>query len=208
MSGIYSIICSGNNKIYIGKSKSIGNRIGSHLFKLRNGDHPNKMLQQDFDKFGFTSFSFNVVEFVDHDNLTSRESFWINQYPKESIYNSMPVYNQSKVPDVDTFISYINNRWLTPPGVNHKKPNEYRIVETHDQEDIVAMAHRCKLFGIFRSQLTFLRVVKMLASDLGYTVVTGRTPIPDGKRTYKLITAFDANKISYVPAHERINEWE
>mgnify|MGYP003592278346 CR=1 FL=1 len=195
ISGIYSIICSQNNKRYIGKSKSIGNRIGAHLFLLRGGSHPNKEMQKDFDEFGFASFSFSVLEFVDPENLTNRESQWIQQYSNETLYNAMPVYDRSKVRDIETFISYINSKWLAHADINPNKPNQYRIVEVGDQEEIMAMAHRCKLFDIFRSQLTFLRVMKFLESDLGYTVITGRTPMADGKRTFKIITAFDSNKI-------------
>jgi hypothetical protein len=195
VSGIYSINCSENNKTYIGKSRNLGNRIGAHLFKLHNGDHANRALQQDYNRFGFSKFSFSILEFVDRENLTSRESFWIQSYKKGSLYNAMPVYDQSDVPDIDAFIKYINSRWLAPAGVDYKKPNEYRIVEDYDREDIVATAHRCKLFDLFRSELTFLRVAKFLESDLGYTVITRRAQISDDKRTYKIITAFDPNKI-------------
>jgi hypothetical protein len=167
------------------------------LFKLHNGDHANRALQQDYNHFGFSKFSFSILEFVDRENLTSRESFWIQSYKKESLYNAMPVYDQYDAPEIDAFIKYINSKWLAPVGVNYKKPNEYRIVEECDKEDIVAMAHRCKLFDLFRSELTFLRVAKFLESDLGYTVITRRAQISDDKRTYKIITAFDPSKIKY-----------
>ena len=197
-SGIYIIVCEPTNKRYIGKSKSIGARIGAHLFRLSNGDHPNKYLQADYNKYGHDAFYFKVVEMVSADCLAAREAFWFESFPKDILYNIMPVYDQSSVTDTDAFIEFINTKWLVPHGTKLKNAFSYRIVEDSDQLEITDLAHKCGIFGLVRSKLTFLRVVKMMESELGYTVITGRTSVADGQRTYKLITNFDPTQITYV----------
>lgn len=198
VSGIYSIVCEPTNKMYIGKSKSVGSRIGAHLFRLSSGNHANKYLQADYNKYGYDAFHFKVIEMVPVDQLSVREAFWFENYPKDLLYNIMPVYNQSNVADVDAFIEFINSKWLVSTGTKLKTAFIYRIVEDCDQTEIVDFAHKCNLFKLVRSKLTFLRVIKMMKSELGYTIITGRTALADGQRTYKLITNFDATKIAYV----------
>ena len=108
--------------------------------------------------------------------------------------------------DDNRFINYINGKWLVPKGISAKEAQRYRIWKEEDKNEIVDVADDCNLFDMCRSKLTFIRVIKMLESSLGYDVQTGRTSIPDGQQTYKLIVAFDDEKITYVPAHERVNE--
>jgi hypothetical protein len=108
--------------------------------------------------------------------------------------------------DDNRFINYINGKWLVPKGISSKLLQRYRIYKEEDKNEIVDMADDCKLFDLCRSKITFLRVIKMLESCLGYDVQTGRTAMSDGHQTYKLIVAFDDEKVAYVPVHERINE--
>lgn len=77
MKGIYKITNVKNGKIYVGRSKDILRRFGSHLQQLRNGKHANEKLQADFIEFGTTSFSFEILEECLMRDINERETFWI-----------------------------------------------------------------------------------------------------------------------------------
>lgn len=62
--GIYSIKCLINNREYIGSSKDISIRWNTHLIELIMGTHHNSGLQEDFNRYGITAFSFSIVVMV------------------------------------------------------------------------------------------------------------------------------------------------
>lgn len=74
-SGIYWIKNTKNDMIYIGSSKNIGSRIIKHFSQLRNGNHPNKLLLADFNKYGQDVFDFGVYEFTDVDLLNKERDY-------------------------------------------------------------------------------------------------------------------------------------
>ena len=59
--GIYAILCSRNNKIYIGQAMGVrgcDGRIANHVRYLRNHKHGNAHLQAAWDNYGPSAFSF------------------------------------------------------------------------------------------------------------------------------------------------------
>lgn len=78
--GVYSIYCSGNQKLYIGSAVSIKGRWAVHRCALRKSEHTNKHLQNSFNKYGEDSFEFSVVELCSKDELILREQFWMDFY--------------------------------------------------------------------------------------------------------------------------------
>lgn len=78
--GIYAIINTCNNKIYIGQSKNIKNRINRHKSELKHNKHRNLYLQREFNKYGAQCFSFKVLEFCDADKLNEAEGRYIKLY--------------------------------------------------------------------------------------------------------------------------------
>ena len=86
VTGIYKIINLLNSKVYIGKSKTVFERIYQHKRTLRKGIHHNNHLQKSWDKYGEENFVFEVVEECDVEKLTIREIYWIEQY--KSIYKN------------------------------------------------------------------------------------------------------------------------
>lgn len=98
--------------------------------------------------------------------------------------------------DDTRFVNYINSKWLVPKGVSKLKQREYRIWRDSDKDEIVKMADACNLFDLYRSQLTFTKVIKMLQSSLGYEIDSGRTILDGNQRTYKIIVSYDESKIS------------
>jgi group I intron endonuclease len=93
LSGIYQIINTTNNKIYVGSSINVKQRFNDHKKLLRHNKHPNNHLQSSWVKYGETNFNFKIIEFVINDDLLIREQFYIDLF---SSYDSKIGYNLSK----------------------------------------------------------------------------------------------------------------
>ena len=70
--GIYQIKNTENHKVYIGKTRRLGRRLGEHRASLRKGKHRNKELQQDYDLLGEDKFVVNLL-YVGEDGLDELE---------------------------------------------------------------------------------------------------------------------------------------
>jgi group I intron endonuclease len=64
MPGIYEISCSATGKLYIGSAKNIKERWKIHKQRLRAGDHHCGHLQNAWNKYGETAFTFSMLEMV------------------------------------------------------------------------------------------------------------------------------------------------
>jgi group I intron endonuclease len=75
-SGIYKITI--NNKTYVGRDTLICNnkRKKYHLLKLKKCTHPNKYLQNAFDKYN--EFEYEIIEMCDVSELNQKEIYWID----------------------------------------------------------------------------------------------------------------------------------
>jgi hypothetical protein len=78
-SGIYSIRCHANGKLYVGQSVNIRRRFFTHRSGLRKGKNGNPILQRCWDKYGEASFDFQVVELCPSEVLTEREAYYIQK---------------------------------------------------------------------------------------------------------------------------------
>lgn len=88
MIGIYKIENTKNNKVYIGQSRNIERRWSEHLGYLQKGTHHCKKLQEDFRKFGISSFSFSIIVLCGVEELDFLEKSYINYYSlRTKIYN-------------------------------------------------------------------------------------------------------------------------
>lgn len=74
MVGIYKITNLITNDFYIGKSKNIRKRLNNHKQK---GIH-SKRFEEDILKYGWNSFSSEVIEECDEDVLHEREAYYIS----------------------------------------------------------------------------------------------------------------------------------
>jgi group I intron endonuclease len=102
-SGIYKFTCLVNNKIYIGKAKSLFKRIRSHLYIFHSSsvdqNHPgNKyLLYRALKKYGVNNFIVEIQELLEDASkeiLESREKYWIEYLDSYAIhgkgYNEAP----------------------------------------------------------------------------------------------------------------------
>lgn len=85
-SGIYRILNINNGDFYIGSSKNLEKRWMIHKSKLKTGKHINCILQRSWNKYGEKTFTFEIIELCNSDNLFEREQFYLdNLKPKYNI---------------------------------------------------------------------------------------------------------------------------
>jgi len=81
MTGVYKIESILKPKrCYIGSSINIENRLFSHLNLLSRNIHPNKKLQNHFNKYGVDDINFNVIAICEKDILLKEEQYFIDSY--------------------------------------------------------------------------------------------------------------------------------
>jgi group I intron endonuclease len=88
-SGVYYILNTENQRHYVGSATDLQKRWNRHLSFLRAGKHVNRKLQNAFDKYGESAFTFHVMERVSTERLTAREQFWMDE--------TLPFYNILRV---------------------------------------------------------------------------------------------------------------
>lgn len=91
-SGVYAIICTVNDRRYVGSSGGIEARWAQHRFALRHGKHGRPEMQADWDEHGEQAFSFTLLE--THASKEEREAVE-QRYMDEAraaglAYNSAP----------------------------------------------------------------------------------------------------------------------
>jgi hypothetical protein len=99
---VYRIRNLENNKAYIGETIRGELRWKRHLRDLRGNRHPNKLLQEDFDKYGEQAFEWSIMkEFEDEDKsvLLLEEARTIQQFIAEGaeLYNLMLTIDQLRM---------------------------------------------------------------------------------------------------------------
>jgi group I intron endonuclease len=75
--GIYVITNTVNGKEYVGSTTKLHKRWGQHKTELKFNRHFNSLLQNAWNKYGESSFSYRIVENCDKDELLVREELWM-----------------------------------------------------------------------------------------------------------------------------------
>ena len=87
ISGIYSITDATGRK-YVGSSGNISKRFTRHRWQLSRNCHPNKKLQNAWNKYGAGYFSFDLLEVCYVDELVTSEQFFLDtENPHYNILN-------------------------------------------------------------------------------------------------------------------------
>lgn len=82
--GIYKISCENTDKVYIGETINLSQRIQKHFSLLRKNKHSNPILQNIFNKYKEETFSIEVLEYLnitDDVELKILEKNWQSKYP-------------------------------------------------------------------------------------------------------------------------------
>jgi group I intron endonuclease len=94
MIGIYQIRNIVDNKLYIGSSYDLRERIGRHRRALKKNQHGNKHLQLAWNIYGELNFAFEIIEILtDTKNILEREQYWID---KTMAFSNSYGYNMAK----------------------------------------------------------------------------------------------------------------
>lgn len=87
-SGIYVILNTKNQKVYIGKTLDFRERWKDHKKMLNGGYHHNRHLQNAWNKYGAKRFKFLRLEYCEAEELDTREKHYIAVYKaKGLVYN-------------------------------------------------------------------------------------------------------------------------
>lgn len=75
-SGIYSLVNKVNGKRYVGQATNIQSRLGQHKSSLKNNNHTNIEMQNDYNLFGSEAFdSPEILEYCTEDKLNQQEIY-------------------------------------------------------------------------------------------------------------------------------------
>lgn len=98
--GVYAIINTTNNKMYVGSSStSLKKRWNVHKTYLRQGIHHNRHLQNAWNKYGEAAFIFKILQYCTPDKCIEREQYWIDHYQvcnRDYGYNKNPLASSGK----------------------------------------------------------------------------------------------------------------
>ena len=86
-SGVYQITFKNSEKRYIGSAIKLSNRKKAHISQLRNNKHPNKHLQNAFNKYGEDNYIFKPLLICDASNCLLYEQMVLDFFTPEKLYN-------------------------------------------------------------------------------------------------------------------------
>lgn len=140
--GIYRIICLSNDMIYIGQTINFKERKRRHLKDLRKGNHSNIIMQRSFNKYGETSFIFELILSCSKEELTIKEQEILSFYLENKsnlVMNLIHVVEDSWVHTQETKKKLSEIR-KGKPGTPH--------TEAHKEKMRTGLScHPCKLIS-------------------------------------------------------------
>ena len=90
--GIYGIRNIKSGRIYVGQTiYNFGDRRDAHFSMLRNGKHPVKKMQEDFNYLGCTNFEFVILhDLKENEDIDELERYYIAIYKEKGLsYNTL-----------------------------------------------------------------------------------------------------------------------
>jgi group I intron endonuclease len=111
-SGIYIIFSQlKSERFYIGSALNLRERKWNHFSNLKNNKHPNKIIQNHYNKYGIEDLQFEILEYVeDKTKLIEREQFYIDELK--------PYFNICKI------AGRFDNMWL---GKHHSEETRIKM---------------------------------------------------------------------------------
>ena len=98
--GVYKIVNTREDKVYVGSSARLRKRKYEHFKLLERGKHHNNHLQNSYNLYGKENFKWEVIEELEKTedletlkkNLLEREQYWIDELrAHEEGYNILPI---------------------------------------------------------------------------------------------------------------------
>lgn len=94
-SGIYVIANLASEKLYIGSSAKLRNRLTTHIWLLRDNRHKNAHLQAAWNKYGEDFFMFAPLQYAPVEELEAVEQAMIDKY-RDMAYNLREVSSSNR----------------------------------------------------------------------------------------------------------------
>lgn len=195
MKTIYKIICKKNNRMYIGQTKHYDVRKREHINDLKANRHSNVYLQEDFNKYGISQFTFEIIEEVPNNIGNNREDYWMSYYggiDTDSVYNSMNSFTKSIY-----MKNKLHNYYV---GKSH--------IELHGEEVAERMrkANSMKHTGKKASYTPYKGKVKSLDGDMVEITETLYNQVLDLKKVgYKMTEISKITNIKYNGIYNIVN---
>lgn len=115
ISGVYKIVNSVSNKVYVGSAVNIEKRWLRHLRDLKRGRHPNHKLEEDYNLLGEDSFLIEVIKELPIEELVAAEQQYMDTM--SAAYGTGILYN----------IRTLSQSTL---GIRHKEDTKLKISAT------------------------------------------------------------------------------
>lgn len=117
-SGIYKIANKITEDFYIGSAVDIERRFGEHTTHLKHNNHPNRILQNMFNKYEIKNISFEIVELVPEiEKLIEKEQYYLDKLK--------PKYNIRKIANSNLGITHSEK---TKEQISKSKSKPFKII--------------------------------------------------------------------------------
>lgn len=164
--GVYIIRCVKNNKLYVGSSVNIKNRISRHFNDLLKQKHSSPQLQNSYNKYGNESFVVEIVEEFEKNEITLKELHRFEQkyldefkpYLKDNGFNTCRIAgspSQYRLSDERKKQISESLKGRVVSDETRKKISESRKGKTNPKDAIERM--RLKKIGSKQSEETILK---------------------------------------------------
>lgn len=136
-SGIYIIICTINNKYYIGYASDFNSRFRHHKSTLRNNSHKNIYLQRAWNKYGEENFIFEILERCPKSKLSALEHWWVIVLGARDKH-----YGYNLAPTNPNQIAGTSRESALKAAVTRRKNGKHKLTDETKQK--ISKAHRGK----------------------------------------------------------------
>jgi group I intron endonuclease len=195
--GIYKIVNTLNNKVYVGSAIDIDTRWRRHKKMLIECYHHSKKLQNSYNKHGINNFNYEIIELCEKHLLTQREQYWIESFDSyNNGYNSRPIAGSNlglKLPISEETRKKIG---LKSKGRKHTEEAKQKIKEKRKSQ-IFSEETRKKISDLHKGKIVNEETRKKISE-----ANKGRAPINKGK-TYEEI--YGKEKAEELKLKRKIN---
>jgi group I intron endonuclease len=153
--GIYKIVNTVTNKVYVGSSKEVEKRIKSHFSMLKKKKHHSVPLQNSYNKHGVDCFTHEVIEECAVDTLFLREQYWIDSL--DSYHSGYNASESSVYPTNKHSLSVLDK------NSKHIETIIYNLLEIQDLKDSTPTDIQISCLGIGAysdGKLKFIKYIK------------------------------------------------